>query len=814
MGDHIEPVAKGITFLSRHTFAQQLWQDGSIRWLYLEGLVEPDTVPISHDIPISLRKSASALSQRMPPVVDTPENFVIRLHTDASVTINKKAFLDLDFGSLQCQLYLHELAEGVRVTDNHYELMSDEATYQQVKLIQAGSLTFKNGKQLLLQAEYTVQLCDGTVLGRVTLTNPAAASHPSGKWDLGDPNSIYLKECGLRLQGHKSTTMLLDKTPFTLQGCRTLSVFQASSGHELWDSPVHVNAQNRVSHTFKGYVVTRENEQVASGNHCNPTLRVHDQSGEFFIKTNQFWQNFPSSITATAKHSEYSLLGARYAEAIELQPGEQKTREFSIAAVPTGKATLSFSAQWIDNTQVLPFFTNVPSVFQPLIDKGIDGAHSFFNKRRDIDEFGWRHFGELYADHESALRDNQSDDKSPFVSHYNNQYDPIYGMLLQWLISGDQRWFELADDLAKHVADIDVYHTQLDKPEYSGGLFWHTDHYVQAYTATHRTYSKRQPCHVYDDHAGGGGPGGQHCYTNGLTLHYLLTGYTPSKNAVSSLVNWIERYYEGDGTLLGALLAFKNSATPGLKNIKTGQYPLDRGTGNYLQALLDRFVLFGQLKDIRLAGHVIKHTISPNDNISERDLTDIENTWFYTVFLQSLCRFIHTKTQLEQLDDDYHYAVAGLIHYAKWMQDNEYPYLDKPDILEFPNQTWSGQDLRKLCVLHFASAFLDEHSRKQSATKMDEIASNVLHRLVHSEEASNTRILCLLMQNANYHGYTAHDGNPQTLVPLEKFKEASPESTYSLSRHLFSLLQSFSLKRERSQLIKRFPTCQNWLGKP
>ena len=114
---------------------------------------------------------------------------------------------------------------------------------------------------------------------------------------------------------------------------------------------------------------------------------------------------------------------------------------------------------------------------------------------------------------------------------------------MQWLLSGDPRWFELADDLAKHVADIDVYHTSDDKPEYSGGLFWHTDHYVQAYTASHRTYSKHQPSGVYDDHAGGGGPGGQHCYTNGLTLHHLLTGYTPSRDAALSITQWVTNYY-------------------------------------------------------------------------------------------------------------------------------------------------------------------------------------------------------------------------------------------------------------------------------
>ncbi|MFQ3198184.1 MAG: hypothetical protein ACI81A_001905 [Paraglaciecola sp.] len=41
--------------------------------------------------------------------------------------------------------------------------------------------------------------------------------------------------------------------------------------------------------------------------------------------------------------------------------------------------------------------------------------------------------------------------------------------------------------------------------EYNGGLFWHTDHYLQAFTSSHRSYSKSQASDAYQDHAGGGG---------------------------------------------------------------------------------------------------------------------------------------------------------------------------------------------------------------------------------------------------------------------------------------------------------------------
>ena len=47
-------------------------------------------------------------------------------------------------------------------------------------------------------------------------------------------------------------------------------------------------------------------------------------------------------------------------------------------------------------------------------------------------------------------------------------------------------------ELAVHVRDIDVYHTDEDKSAYNHGLFWHTVHYVDAGTSTHRSYPRRR----------------------------------------------------------------------------------------------------------------------------------------------------------------------------------------------------------------------------------------------------------------------------------------------------------------------------------
>ncbi|MGH8589281.1 MAG: hypothetical protein ACREXX_08070 [Gammaproteobacteria bacterium] len=64
------------------------------------------------------------------------------------------------------------------------------------------------------------------------------------------------------------------------------------------------------------------------------------------------------------------------------------------------------------------------------------------SRREIIDEFGWRNFGEIWVDHETTS-----------VSHHNNQYDFLYGTLLQYWRTGDPRWRALSDPPGRHVAD-------------------------------------------------------------------------------------------------------------------------------------------------------------------------------------------------------------------------------------------------------------------------------------------------------------------------------------------------------------------------
>ena len=259
-------------------------------------------------------------------------------------------------------------------------------------------------------------------------------------------------------------------------------------------------------------------------------------------------------------------------------------------------------------------------------------------------------------------------------------------------------------ELALHVRDIDVYHTDEDKSAYNHGLFWHTYHYVDAETSTHRSYPRAPK-------VSGGGPGGGQHYATGLMLHYFLTGDPLSRETAIELARgtidmddgrktvfrWLARGCTGHATSSGSF----SYHGPG------------RAPANSLDALLVGSRLTGEPEFLAKAEQIIRRCIHPADDIEARNLLDAENKWFYTMFLQALGRYLDFKAERGQLDRMYAYARASLLHYARWMAEHEYPYLDKPEILEYPTETWAAQDMRKSEVFEAAARIADTSEERE-----------------------------------------------------------------------------------------------------
>ncbi|TWT33772.1 hypothetical protein KOR34_36060 [Posidoniimonas corsicana] len=335
--------------------------------------------------------------------------------------------------------------------------------------------------------------------------------------------------------------------------------------------------------------------------------------------------------------------------------------------------------------------------YAALVDRAIDGPSSLFAKREAIDEYGWRHFGDVYGDHEAAF----SEPDPPLVSHWNNQYDLINGLGVRYMRGGDRRWFELMEDMVWHVSDIDVYHTDEDKLAYNHGLFWHTVHYVDAGKANHRSYPTGTV---------GGGPCAEHAYARGLMLYYYLTGCEAIREVVVELGDWVLSLEDGSATPFRWL----SWAPTGLSSASgTPDYHgPGRGPGNASETLLAAFELTGDRKYIERVEELMYRVIDPRDDLDALDLLNAEWRWYYNLYLQALGRYLEVKVDLGEIDQQYAYGRACLVHYATWMADKEYPYLDRPEILEYPTETWAAQDLRKSEVFHYAARHVDSDLRR------------------------------------------------------------------------------------------------------
>jgi hypothetical protein len=89
-----------------------------------------------------------------------------------------------------------------------------------------------------------------------------------------------------------------------------------------------------------------------------------------------------------------------------------------------------------------------------------------------------------------------------------------------------------------------------------------------------------------------------------------------------------------------------------------------------------------------------------------------------------------------------------LLRYAAWMGRHDTLYLDRRDGLEFPNETWPAQDLRKAKVLLYAAQHAEPKTAAAMRGRARQLFDGALAQLrSFGERAGLTRPLVLLLQN-------------------------------------------------------------------
>lgn len=800
------------------------WPDGSIQWALLDFPIGP--IPAGESRwRLVVDENEAKRAEESPPspiaVEETPEALIVETGA-ARFHLNRRRFGPLNQVEIDGERLLDETLVSTALTDAKGRIRSPRIERIDVEERGPVRATIRiegafRGRGRPCRFEARISMFAGTTLARVELAihNPRRARHRGGLWDLGDPNSLLFRDLSiavaLRSAGPPEVRWAeAPDQPVRRTGASDFEIHQESSGGENWQSRNHVNRHGEVPPRFRGYRTTADGLETR-GDRASPIVELRSSSARVAAAVPEFWQQFPKAIAVDGRTLRVHLFPRQADDVFELQGGERKTHvvwlDFSAGGTSASAvdslawnhrpALVRCPPEWHAEAGIVPLLPPVSeTVATPLDDllaTLLDGPNNMDARREVVDQYGWRHHGELHADHEAAYYDGPR----PIISHYNNQYDAILGLLTQYLRSGDSRWFLKADALARHVMDIDVYQTSEDKPAYNGGLFWHTDHYRDAATASHRAYSranKRGPDHHY-----GGGPGNEHNYATGLALFHHLTGSPRARETVLGLADWVVAMDDGSATPFGLI----DDGPTGLasQTNSTAFHGPGRGCGNSINTLLDAWMLAEDRRCLDFAEGLIRRAVHPKMNIDELDLLNVEARWSYTVFLVVLARYLAMKRERGEFDLMFEHARASLEAFGAWMVENEQPYFDAPEKLEYPTETWAAQDLRKANAARLAADWVDEPLRGRLLEWGEALSDRAWSDLLGFESRHVIRAMVLVMTEGTRdlrlrlvapsppppRGDAPDFGSPERFVPQKARVVQSLKSPLGLARGLARL---------------------------
>jgi hypothetical protein len=227
-------------------------------------------------------------------------------------------------------------------------------------------------------------------------------------------------------------------------------------------------------------------------------------------------------------------------------------------------------------------------------------------------------------------------------------------------------------------------------------------------------------------------------------LHYLLTGSERSREAVVQLAEWVLDMDDG----AKSRFRWVDRGHTGLASSTRSfdYHGPGRGAGNSINTLLDAHRLTSDRRYLDKADQLVRRCIHPSSSPDALDLLDAENRWSYTVFLQAIGKYLEHRAELRLEGAPDAYARAALLAFAAWMAEHEGPYLDHPERLEFPNETWAAQDIRKAAVFEFAARqTAADAERALYLRRADDFLNYTVSTLKRMPTARLTRPIVLLL---------------------------------------------------------------------
>ena len=475
---------------------------------------------------------------------------------------------------------------------------------------------------------------------------------------LGSPNSIIFEDLSLVLSlPEEPYECAIPLGRLVVEESNSLVVYQDTSGGVDWD--------RWPGATFRGFKVYVDGEEKYSGERFEGWLDVRSRSGCLAVAVRYFWENYPKALEVSGDKVYVRLMPRYHSQPFEHRAGEHKTHEVILYLHPSSasedvervvKALLNppyvrAPAEWYMYSGVFDYYEPYnPDVFKYYeannlaAVNGSDGryADNLFHARENVDFYGWMHFGDVRVV-----------DEDGGTGQMNLQYDFTYGMIVQslrltWRENNySYMWWLLAEQAARHQADIDVLHVHSGDPSQPssywikwcwGGMFPHTPHEASGLENPHR----------------GASPHLEYQWNRGLIYYYYLTGYEKALEValeVSENTYW--RVMNGPGE-------------PGFSATTSDEA---RAPANALDILVNAYLLTGEEKYLEAAGKVVEESHFENkwyrSGPSEKYKSRTVAPWQVAMLMVSLGRYLDTvRLARGEIDER---ALSSLVGYADWM---------------------------------------------------------------------------------------------------------------------------------------------------
>ena len=377
--------------------------------------------------------------------------------------------------------------------------------------------------------------------------------------DIGSGGSVDVADLSLIVRTNLGGTLHYqaggEGTPVTGTLTGDLLLYQDSSGTDHWNHfptftdwfghPLDTRPRMQSYVTFRGYRTTLGGATVDGGHQAAGWLNITGASGSWSIGVRDFWQNFPKALRAAPDgRLEIGLFPDEFGPAdyaFNLRAGEHKTHEVLLSPSPALPRPLfaQASPEWYVNSGALGLMATRNWADWPehehYIDHQLDTAPTYeewmdwfpnlLTAIEASDFYGIFDYGDWPIDYEGYG-----------VAAFNAKYDSNHGSWLQWMRSGDPRWFRLAEAADRHIVDIDILHNLHSPRHWGDGIaFGHSYHDEDGFLNPHRNYGGTHP-----DTAFG---------MSGLLFTYYLTGYEKAYEAALELADGIEYRLHNDGHL-------------------------------------------------------------------------------------------------------------------------------------------------------------------------------------------------------------------------------------------------------------------------